>query len=103
MPVFAKDPIERVNRKAFSFHVGKLDRFSGACLEVEIDVKFRVWNYYTKRSLGLEKPVEIAHNVGGYCFVEMLKAMFAVDALQTVVGKRYTFSYVPAEIDPGHP
>jgi len=103
MPVIAEDPVERLNRKAFSFHVGEFHSFSTACLNVEVDVKLRVWNHYTNGSIGLEKPVKIPHNVGRHRFLQVLKAMLAVYALETVIGKRDSLSYVPAQVNSRHP
>lgn len=103
MPVVAEDPVERFNRKAFSFYIGELDSFSIACPDVEVDVKFRVWNHYTKGSGGFEKPVKIPYNVGRHRFLQVLKAMLTVYALQTVIGKWDFFSYVPAQVNSRHP
>ncbi len=101
MPVIAEDPVERFNRKAFSFHIREFDGFSVACPNVEVDVKFRVGNHYTNGSGGFEKSVKIPHDVGRHRFLEVLKAMLAVYALQTVIGKRDSFSYVQHRSIPG--
>lgn len=63
MPVIAEDPVERFNRKAFSFNVWEFDSFSTARPYVEVDVKLRVWNHYTNGSGGSKKPVKIPRNV----------------------------------------
>ena len=59
MPVIAEDPVERFNRKAFSFHVGEFDTFSVASPNVKVDVKLRIWDDQANGSCGLEQPAKI--------------------------------------------
>src|ERR1035441_8029775 len=103
MAVIPENPVERFNREAFSFHVWEFDSFSIARPNVEVDVKFRVRNHDTKGSGGFQKPAKIPHDGGCPRFLQVLKAMLAVYALQTVIRKRDSLSYIPAQVNSGNP
>jgi len=96
MAVIAEDPIEGFNRKALSFHVGEFDSLSIPRLYVEVDVELCVRNHDAKDSGGFQKPPKISHDGGRHRLLQMLKAMLAVYALQTVIRKRDSLSYIPA-------